>query len=66
MNKKFKVTFRGTDVVEFEEGTTYKEIADYMENKEINSESKIKIERLHRNNQHKFVIPTYRKDEEYE
>jgi len=30
MNKKFKVTFRGTDVVEFEEGTTYKEISDYF------------------------------------
>ena len=30
MNKKFKVTFRGTDVVEFEEGTTYKEIADHF------------------------------------
>ena len=30
MNKKFKVTFRGTDVVEFEEGTTYKQIADHF------------------------------------
>ena len=30
MNKKFKVTFRGTDVVEFDEGTTYKEIADHF------------------------------------
>ena len=30
MNKKFKVTFRGTDVVEFEDGTTYKEIADHF------------------------------------
>lgn len=30
MNKKFKVTFRGNEVVEFDEGTTYKEISDYF------------------------------------
>ena len=28
MNKKIKVTFRGNETLEFEEGTTYKEISD--------------------------------------
>lgn len=44
-------------------GVTYKEIANYMENpKLVSKQSKIVIERLHQNNKHKFVIPTYRKD----
>ena len=30
MNKAIKVTFRGSEVVEFEEGTTFKEIANYF------------------------------------
>lgn len=30
MNKRFKVTFRGNEVVEFDEGTTYKAIADHF------------------------------------
>lgn len=30
MNKKFKVTFRGNEVVEFEEGTTYKTISEHF------------------------------------
>ena len=30
MNKKFKVTFRGNEVVEFDEGTTYKVISDHF------------------------------------
>ena len=30
MNKKFKVTFRGNEVVEFEEGTTYKAISEHF------------------------------------
>lgn len=30
MNKKFKVTFRGNEVVEFDEGTTYKAISDHF------------------------------------
>ena len=27
MNKKFKVTFRGNEIVEFDEGTTYKGVS---------------------------------------
>lgn len=42
-------------------GVTYKEIADYMEGKEVNEVSKVKIEKLHKNAQHKFNIPTYKK-----
>ena len=30
MNKKFKVTFRGNEVVEFEDGTTYKAISEHF------------------------------------
>ena len=30
MDKKFKVTFRGNEVVEFDEGTTYKVISDHF------------------------------------
>ncbi len=45
-------------------GVTYLEIANYMVNPKLVSEkSRRVIERHHRNNQHKFYIPTYRKDE---
>lgn len=43
-------------------GVTYKEIEDYLDNKKIDEKSKSIIEKLHKNNQHKFFIPTYRKD----
>lgn len=43
-------------------GVTYKEIEDYLNNKPVNDKSKATIERLHKNNQHKFIIPTYKKD----
>jgi NAD+ synthase len=43
-------------------GVTYKEIADYMiDPNKVNEKSREIIERHHRNNQHKFNIPTYRK-----
>ncbi len=42
-------------------GVKYKDIATYLEDKEqLPVEVREKIERLHNNNQHKFVIPTYR------
>lgn len=44
-------------------GVTYKEIADYIEGKELPKEVSDKIEKLHNNNLHKFNIPTYRKDD---
>ena len=45
-------------------GVTYKEIADYMIDPNlVTEEHRNKIERLHRNNQHKFIIPTYRKND---
>ena len=44
-------------------GVTYREIAMYMEDPETVSKSaRNVIERHHRNNQHKFKVPTYRKD----
>ena len=30
MDKKFKVTFRGKQTLEFKEGTTFKEISEYF------------------------------------
>ena len=45
-------------------GVTYKDIAKYMNNEELDEEIRKKIERLHNNNKHKFNIPTYRRDEE--
>jgi len=42
-------------------GVTYKEIADYMDGKELPKEVSNKIEKLHNNNLHKFNIPTYRR-----
>jgi len=45
-------------------GVTYKEIADYMTDPNlVEEEHRDKIMRLHRNNQHKFNIPTYRKND---
>lgn len=43
-------------------GVTYKEIADYMNDPEsVTKKARETIERHHRNNAHKFNIPTYRK-----
>ena len=44
-------------------GVKYSDIAKYMENKDsVSKEVAEKIEKLHNNNQHKFNIPTYRKE----
>ena len=43
-------------------GVKYSEIASYMANEELPEEVRSKIERLHKNNLHKFNIPTYRKE----
>ena len=43
-------------------GVKYSEIASYMANEELSEEVSNKIERLHKNNLHKFNIPTYRKE----
>lgn len=43
-------------------GVKYSDIAKYMEdNNSVSKEVKAKIEKLHKNNEHKFNIPTYRK-----
>lgn len=43
-------------------GVTYKDIAKYIENSSnLSNETKEKIEKLHKNSQHKFFIPTYKK-----
>lgn len=44
-------------------GVKYKEIADVIENegKNITEETKEKIQKLHKNNMHKFNIPTYKR-----
>jgi len=44
-------------------GVTYKQIADYIEGKELPKEISNKIEKLHNNNLHKFNIPTYKKED---
>ena len=44
-------------------GVTYKDIAKYMNNEEVDEETKKRIERLHNNNKHKFNIPTYRRED---
>ena len=44
-------------------GVTYKDIAKYMNNEELEEEIRKKIERLHNNNKHKFNIPTYRRED---
>ncbi len=45
-------------------GVTYLEIANYMKNpKLVSKSSRSVIEKHHKKNEHKFNIPTYRKDE---
>lgn len=45
-------------------GVKYKEIEDYMEDKNsVEKNAACKISKLHDNNRHKFVIPTYMKEE---
>ena len=43
-------------------GVKYSDIAKYMNNEELDSDIKKKIEKLHKNNLHKFNIPTYRRE----
>lgn len=44
-------------------GVKYSDIAKYMEDEtSVSEETAKKIEKLHKNNQHKFNIPTYRRD----
>ena len=40
-------------------GVKYKDIAKYMNNEELDEETKLKIEKLHKNAKHKFKIPKY-------
>ena len=42
-------------------GVKYNDIAKYMNNEELDEETKKKIKRLHEGSLHKFNIPTYRK-----
>ena len=44
-------------------GVKYSDIAKYMNNEELDVDVKNKIEKLHKNNLHKFNIPTYKKGE---
>ena len=44
-------------------GVSYKAIEMYINNEELDEETKNKIERLHNGSRHKFSIPTYRKGE---
>lgn len=45
-------------------GVKYNDIATYLENKDLlDKEIREKIEKLHKNNLHKFNIPTYKKGE---
>ena len=43
-------------------GVKYKDIASYIKNEAVDSEVAAKIEKLHRNNEHKFNIPVYKRD----
>ena len=45
-------------------GVTYKQIASYMAGEDLPEDVKQRIEKLHKNNLHKFNIPTYRKEVE--
>ena len=46
-------------------GVKYNDIATYLENKDLlDKEIREKIEKLHKNNLHKFNIPTYKRKEE--
>ncbi len=40
-------------------GVTYKEITKVIKGEEISPEIKDKIDKMHQNNSHKFIIPTY-------
>ena len=42
-------------------GVKYKDIEAYLNNEELDKETKEKIEKLHKNNLHKFNIPIYKK-----
>ena len=42
-------------------GVTYQDIAKYMNGEQLDEITKEKIEKLHKNNLHKFNIPTYRR-----
>ena len=42
-------------------GVTYQDIAKYMNGEQLDEITKEKIEILHKNNLHKFNIPTYRR-----
>ena len=42
-------------------GVTYQDIAKYMNGEQLDEITKEKIEKLHKNNIHKFNIPTYRR-----
>ncbi|MBO5180076.1 MAG: NAD(+) synthase [Clostridia bacterium] len=44
-------------------GVTYKAIEMYINNEELDEETKNKVERLHNGSRHKFSIPTYKKGE---
>lgn len=44
-------------------GVTYKAIEMYINNEELDEETKNKVENLHNGSRHKFSIPTYRKGE---
>ena len=47
-------------------GVKYKDIATYMEDATLlDKDTREKIEKLHKNNLHKFNIPTYRKEANY-
>ena len=42
-------------------GVTYKDIAKYINEEELDNDTKERIKKLHNNSLHKFTIPTYRK-----
>ncbi len=45
-------------------GVKYKEIASYIDDENsVDEKTRAKIKRLHNNNKHKFVIPTYKRNE---
>lgn len=43
-------------------GVKFSEIADYIDNKVLNTETMQKIFELNKNSKHKFIIPTYRRE----
>lgn len=45
-------------------GVTYQAIENYMEDKNsVSEKERIKIENLHQRNAHKFIVPTYKKEQ---